>query len=170
MNIKSVSISSTVEEKIRWAEECHRKLGTQILEDKTVVDLLAKTKSAIPASHAEMMKTGIIDLCRQCEQDEGGSCCGHGLENRYDGWLLLMNLLMDVELPKARRDPKSCFFLGKKGCLLEVRHVICINYICKKISQKIEPRKISALREKEGLEINFVFLLHEQIKRVLRDG
>ena len=170
MNIESISISSPVEEKIRWADERHRKLGTHILEDKAVVDLLAKTKSAISASHAEMMKTGIIDLCRQCEQDEGGSCCGYGMENRYNGWLLLMNLLMDVELPKARIDSKSCFFLGEKGCLLEARHVICINYICKKISHKIEPRKISALREKEGLEINFVFLLHEQIKRVLRDG
>ena len=103
-------------------------------------------------------------------QNEGGSCCGYGLENRYDGWLLLINLFMDVELPKTRRDPKSCFFLGEKGCLLEVRHVICINYICKKISRQIEPSKISVLREQEGLEINFVFLLHEQIKRVLRDG
>jgi len=170
MNIESISISSPVEEKIRWAEESHLKLGTHLLEDKAVVDLLAKTKSAISSSHAEMMKNGIIDLCRQCEQDEGGSCCGYGMEDRYDGWLLLINLLMDVELPSARRDPKSCFFLGEKGCLLEVRHVICINYICKKISRQIDPGKISILREKEGLEIKLVFLLHEQVKRVLRGG
>jgi hypothetical protein len=170
MNTESISISSPVEEKIRWAEECHRKLGAKILEDKAVVDLLAKTKRAIPASHAEMMRSGIVDLCRQCEQDEGGSCCGYGMENRYDGWLLLINRLMDVELPKERRDPKSCFFLGESGCLLEVRHVICINYICKKISSQIEPREISALREKEGVEIKFVFQLHERVKRVLRNG
>jgi hypothetical protein len=169
MTIENISISSPVEEKIRWANECRRKLGEHILEDKTVADILQKIKNAIPASHAEMSKTGMIDLCRQCEQEEGGSCCGYGMENKYDGWLLLINRLMDVELPKARRDPKSCFFLGERGCLLEVRHVICINYICEKISRQIEPHKISALREKEGIEIDYVFLLHEQIKKVLKN-
>jgi len=168
MNLKSISISSPIEDKIDWANHCYQRQGSQILEDKAVAELLEKIKTAIPASHSEMLKTGIVDLCMQCEQDEGGSCCGYGMENKYDGWMLLMNLLLGIKLPKTRRDPKSCFFLGEKGCLLLARHVICINYICRNISDRIDSQKILALREKEGAEINLVFFLHERLKKTLR--
>ncbi len=168
MDARDISISSPVEEKIAWAEACYQKFGRQLLEDKTVADLFGKIKSAIHVSHTEMMKTGIVALCRECEQDEGGSCCGAGMENRYDGRLLLINLLLDVNVPQTRRDPKSCFFLGEKGCLLQARHVICINYICRKISDRIDPMEINALREKEGEEVNLLFLLHEQVKKALK--
>lgn len=168
MGKKDISISSPIEEKIAWAEACHRRTGRQLLEDRTISDLLAKIRTAIHASHVEMMKTGIVDLCRECEQEEGGSCCGAGMENRYDGRLILINLLLEKSIPKTRRDPKSCFFLGNQGCLLQARHVICINYVCRKITERIEPGKINALREKEGQEVNLLFLLHEQIKKVLK--
>ena len=168
MTIKDISLSSPIEEKIEWAMDCYRKMGGRMLEDLKIVDLLGKVKQAIPASHTEMSKTGIVALCRECEQDEGGSCCGAGMENKYDGLLLLINLFLNIKLPSARRDPESCFFLGEKGCLLKARHVICINYICRKISERIDPHEISALREKEGEEITLVFLLHEKIRQVLR--
>jgi len=168
MSIKEISLSSPIEKKIGWAMDFYRKMGEDILEDLKVVDLLGQVKRAIPASHAEMSKTGIVTLCRQCEQDEGGSCCGAGMENKYDGLLLMINLFLDIKLPSARRDAKSCFFLGEKGCLLKARHVICINYICRKISEQIEPHEVSVLREKEGEEIRLVFLLHERIRQVLR--
>ncbi len=169
MKMKSISISSPIEEKIEWADLAYQTHGRKILENKAIVEFLKKLKDAIPASHSEMLKTGIVELCRQCEQDEGGSCCGYGLENRYDGWVLLMNRLLGVPLPKTRRDPKSCFFLGEKGCVLLARHVICINYICRKISDRIDPQKILALREKEGTEINLVFLFHERLKKTMKD-
>ena len=167
MGIGDISISSPVEKKIAWAEACYQTSGRHLHEDKTVIDLLGKIKKAIHASHAEMMETCIVDLCEQCERDEGGSCCGAGMENRYDGRLLLINLLLDVDIPRTGRDPKSCFFLGEKGCLLQARQVICINYICKKITDRIDPAKINALREKEGEEVNLLFLLHEHIKKAL---
>ena len=169
MSIKNISISSPIEEKLDWANLSYQTQGRRILEDNAIVELLKKLKTAIPASRSEMLKTGIVELCRQCEQDEGGSCCGYGMENKYDAWVLLMNLLLGVKLPKTRRDPKSCFFLGEKGCLLLARHVICINYICRKISDQIDPQKILPLREKEGTEINLVFILHEKLKKTLKD-
>ena len=103
-----------------------------------------------------------------CEQEEGGSCCGTGMENRYGGRLILINLLLNVNIPQTRRDSKSCYFLGEEGCLLQARHVICINYICRKITDRIDPIKISALREKEGEEVNLLFLLHEHVKKSLK--
>jgi len=48
------------------------------------------------------------------------------------------------------------------------RHVICINYLCKKITDLIDPHTIMDLREKESEEVNTLFMLHENIKTVLR--
>ena len=168
MESKEISISSPIEEKIAWAEACFQKFGKQLLGDKNITDLLAGIKRAIHASHEEMKKTGIIALCEECELEEGGSCCGEGLENRYDGELIFINLLLGVSIPQTRRDSKSCYFLGEGGCLLQARHVICINYICRKITDRIDPAKINALREKEGEEVNILFHLHEHIKKALK--
>ena len=168
MSIKGVSLSSSIEEKTAWAETCYRGFREQLLRDKTTVDFLRRQRKATHASYLMMKKAGIVDICRECERNEGGSCCGAGLENRYDGWLLLINLLLDSRLPKERYDPPSCFFLGATGCLLRARHVICVNYICKKITDRIDQNRINALREKEGEELNILFLLNEHIKQVLK--
>ncbi|MCJ7683566.1 MAG: hypothetical protein MUO68_04655 [Desulfobacteraceae bacterium] len=168
MILKRTSLSSPIEKKIAWAHHCYREFGNDLLKEKRLVDLLVDLKAAIVASRREMALTGIVEVCRRCEQEEGGSCCGAGLENRYGGWLLLINLLLGVKLPETRQQTDSCFLLGKNGCLLMARHVICINYLCKKITNLFEPRTILEMREKESEEVNTLFMLHESIKPVLR--
>ena len=49
------------------------------------------------------------------------------------------------------------------------RHVICINYLCTKIADLIKPHTIIKLREREGEELNTLFLLQERLKKVLRE-
>lgn len=168
MILKQTSLSSPIEAKIAWAQHCYQEFRDDLLKEKKLVDLLAHLKAAVVVSRREMALTGIEEVCRRCDQEEGGSCCGAGLENRYDGWLLLINLLLGVKLPKTRQQTDSCFLLGKSGCFLMARHVICINYLCKKITNLFEPRTIMALREKESEEVNTLFMLHESIKTVLR--
>ena len=168
MKVKKVTLSSPIEEKIARAEEYYRRFKGQFLEDNFIVDSLNRLKNAIHASRREMTEVGIAKICSECEQDEGGSCCGAGLENRYDWELILINLLLDVTLPQKRHDPGSCYFLGEDGCLLQARHVICINYVCKKITDLIDPGKLNTLREKEGVEVNTLFLLHERIKKMIK--
>lgn len=166
MNIKKVTLSSPIEEKIDWAEAYYRRVRRQFLKDRSIVDLLNRLEKAIHASRSEMTAAGLEKICRECEQEEGGSCCGAGLENKYDWELLLINLFLDVNLPKKRHDPGGCYFLGETGCLLQARHVICVNYVCKKITDLIDSRKLNTLREKEGEELNTLFLLHERIKKM----
>lgn len=168
MILKQTSLSSPIEDKIAWAQHCYKEFGDDLLKEKKLVDLLAHLKAAVVASRREMALTGIEEICRRCDREEGGSCCGAGLENRYDGWLLLINLLLGVKLPKTRQQTDSCFLSGKSGCLLMARHVICINYLCKKITNLFEPRTIMKMREKESEEVNTLFVLHERIKTVLR--
>lgn len=170
MTVKEVPIESPIQEKIAWAEECHRERGADLLGDKQVGFLLKRLKGAIQASHREMAHAGIMEFCRLCEGKDGGSCCGLGLENNYPGTLLLINLLLGHSIPTRRYDPSGCFFLRKEGCGLLARQVICINYLCRKITDHIEPHRLTPLREKEGDELGFLFRLNELIKKKLKDG
>lgn len=167
MNIREVSLSSPIEEKIAWARACYSEIKGSIRRDKEISGLLNRLERAITASRREMAGTGIVEICRKCEEIEGGSCCGAGIENRYDAKLLLINLLINATLPVNRLDPESCFFLGKSGCLLKARHVICVNYVCGKITDCIDPSNLAPLRQKEGEELEVLFLLHERIGKVL---
>ena len=160
-----ISLESPIDAKIAWAEKRYHEVIGELLGDQEIPELLDKLKRAIHASHREMDEAGVVNECRDCEEREGGSCCGAGLENRYDGSLLLINLLLGVKLPKQGYDPSSCFFLGEQGCRLLARHVICVNYLCKKIADHIHPDKIAALQEKEGVELERLFYLQERIKK-----
>ncbi len=168
MSIVEVPLSSAIEEKVAWAEYTYEKLRGRLLGDKEVLDGSKGLREAIRISRMEMARAGITRICAECEGQEGGSCCGAGLENHYNAALLLINLFLNRKLPKTRHDEKSCFFLGEAGCLLYARHVICINYLCKKITDRIEPQKITKLQEQEGDELHKLFLLHERVKKVLR--
>ena len=164
---REVSLSSPIEEKIAWAHWCYDEFGSSLLKDEKISELLVRVKNALRQSYRQMFKTGIVDICRKCELEEGGSCCGAGLENKYDGWLLVINLLLGADFPNRRLESGNCYFLGENGCLLKARHVICVNYICKKITDLIEPEVMMRLREKEGEQLQSLFLLHELIKKTV---
>ncbi len=163
-----IPINRPVMERISWAEFCFEEGGTSFLKDEKIAVLLSDFKLAANASRKQMNNSGVVALCRQCDQEEGGSCCGRGLEDRYDAWLLLINRLLGVSLPVKRQQADGCLFLGKKGCLLKARHVICINYVCKKITSSVQPSILNGLREVEGREIEALFELNEQVKGAFR--
>jgi len=165
--MRDVSIDRPIEEKIVWAETCCRRFGDQLRQDEGVDLLLNKLKATIHASRAKMAETGITERCKDCEEREGGSCCGRGLENRYSGTLLLVNFLLGVALPDRPYDSSSCFFLAGKGCLLKARHVICVNYLCRRVRETVAPHGIASLREVEGVELHLLFQLNEKIKKLL---
>jgi hypothetical protein len=162
-----VSLGSPIGDRISWAEECSGALREVLTEDTEISSLLHDLSEAISDSRREMASTGIVEACRECEEEEGGSCCGAGLEDKYDGVLLLINLLLGVELPQRRHDAGSCLFLGEVGCLLKARHVICVNYLCGKAMDRADSSKLKGLREREGRELEILFRLHERIGRIL---
>jgi hypothetical protein len=168
MPFERISIESPIEEKIAWAESCFRQAGDQLLRDGQIVGLLTELKEAIRASDRKRAETGIGNECKDCEERDGGSCCGAGLENRYDTTTLVINFLLGAKIPKERYDPVSCLFLGKTGCLLLARHVICVNYLCKKITGNIVHQELLSLQEREGVELELLFLLSERIRERLK--
>jgi hypothetical protein len=161
-------LDAPVAAKIDWANDCFDRERSRLLEDQRLGDLLEALKNAVDRSRDEMVRTGIVDCCRECEEREGGSCCGAGLEKHYSGALLLINRLLGVTLPHQRAEPSSCFFLSSTGCRLVARHVLCINYVCNKITSKISPYQLASLREAEGEEILFLFQVNERLKRLIK--
>ncbi len=161
-------LDAPVDAKIDWANDCFDRERSRLLEDQRLEDLLEALKNAVDRSRDEMLRTGIVGLCRECEEKEGGSCCGAGLEKHYSGVLLLINRLLGVALPHQREEPSSCFFLSSTGCRLVARHVLCINYVCNKITSRIKPDHLAALREAEGEEILLLFQVNEKMKRWMR--
>ena len=168
MIYEQLSIALPFQERVKNARNLFQKFGRDLLEHSALQPLAGQLKEATRISGEEMAQTGIVEICRRCDQLEGGSCCGAGLENRYDGWLLLINLLLGANIPRERYDRKSCFFLGEKGCRLISRHVICINYLCEKITRRIPPMNLKTMREMEGKELEILFLLNETLRAVMK--
>ncbi|MGM0662957.1 MAG: hypothetical protein ACQET7_02085 [Thermodesulfobacteriota bacterium] len=167
MTVKHISLGSPIEEKIAWAERVYCKAGSRLSGDPEISSLIKRFEAAAGASHRMMQKTGIVEICRECDQHEGGSCCGKGIEDRYSGVMLLINLLLERPLPHRRYDPAGCFFLGPSGCVLAARHVICINYLCNRVTDSVSSEHLSCLRDSEGEEVHVLFLLAERVKREL---
>jgi hypothetical protein len=161
-------LDAPVEAKTDWANDCFDREACRLLEDQSLAELIEALKNAVHRSRESMLHTGIVELCRECEENEGGSCCGAGLEKHYSGMLLLINRLLGVTLPKQREEPSSCFFLSSSGCKLAARHVLCINYICNKITSGTKPDQLACLREAEGEEILLLFQANEKLKRLVR--
>ena len=161
-------LTAPVEAKAAWANECFDREAGRLLHDQSLAELLEALKNAVHRSRERMLCTGVVALCRECEEKEGGSCCGAGLEKHYSAMLLLINRLLGVILPSQREDPSSCFFLSSSGCRLVARHVLCINYLCYKITSRTKPEQLASLREAEGEEILLLFRVNEKLKRRLK--
>ncbi len=158
----------SIQDKIRRARLLEQRWGDAVRADANVQRLMARLEANLAASFQAMIETGIVQACTRCDEEEGGSCCGAGIENRYSEMLLLLNLLLGVDLPSERRLDNSCFFLGERGCNLKVREVLCVNYLCQSIQKSLMPHHRDQLQKAVGEELETVFLLQEAARRVLR--
>jgi len=158
----------SIREKIKEALSLYRACREALLADERVRDLLERTERSVEASRGVMLSGGVVEACRWCEEEAGGSCCGAGIENRYSSHLLLANLLLGVELPRKRKHMDSCYFLGDRGCCLTIRHVLCVNYLCERLQRDLPPDVLRALQESSGVELDTGFILHERLKKITR--
>ena len=163
-----LSTSRAIQEKI---EQAHNLLATRrssLLEDPSICSLLGRLRDCIDNTNQTMFTFGVVAECKNCEEKEGGSCCGAGIENKYDVVLLLINLLLGCSLQNHKPLGNSCYFLGKNGCKLTARQVVCVNYLCDKLQKKLNREELLALLTCAGEELDTLFFLHEAIKKRLR--
>ncbi len=167
MRVMDLRDGQTISEKIAIANKLHDRWGEALKSDPEISAGLGELSARVAASSELCLSSGVAKECKVCEEEEGGSCCGAGIENTYSPELLLINLLLGVRLPDFRSSSGSCFFLGEGGCRLSAREILCINYLCKKLQKTIPPEMRLRLQEVNGAEMDFIFLLHERIKRFI---
>ncbi len=138
--------------------------GLALWDDDQISALLSRYKRAIERTSEVMREVGVAAQCASCAVEDGGSCCGSGIEDKFDVVLMLVNLLLGARLPAARGEEGACWFLGPWGCSIPARHVICINYLCRRIYDNIEPERIHALQAAMVEEADLQFLVEEEIK------
>lgn len=139
--------------------------GDRLRRDGRIRSLLERLEHNIGTSMRAMRALRVVQACKWCEEQEGGSCCGAGIENRYDVLQLLINLLLDISLPDRRRSPDSCYFLLADGCGLKARHVLCVNYLCKKLEESLCKGELNMLQATVGEELDTGFALHEAVRK-----
>jgi hypothetical protein len=157
----------SIEEKIEEARALYEASADRLRRDGRIRDLLTRLEQNIGESMQAMRAFRVVQTCKWCEEQEGGSCCGAGIENRYEPLQLLINLLLDVSLPDRQKYPDSCYFLETDGCSLKARHVLCVNYLCKKLQQSLSVDELNILQATLGEELDTGFALHEAIRKEL---
>ena len=160
---------SSIEDKIKTARHLYEVWSDQLNREPNIPPLIGKLKSCLESSSAAMLALGIVETCQHCDEEEGGSCCGAGLENKFDTFLLLMNLLLGVSLPERHHRPDSCYLLGDKGCVLRVRLVLCVDYLCPKILNVLSQDELVRLQNISGDELLTGFKLYDALKRFMRN-
>jgi hypothetical protein len=158
----------TINEKINAAQDLFKAWGRDLLEDAKLRSLIEALHQRASASGKANLELGVFAACKHCDEEEGGSCCGAGIENRYSPHLLLINLLLGGNLPVERSYPDGCYFLGRDGCALMARDILCINYLCARIQKLLPHNDLLNLQAATGDEMETVFLLHEAVKQFIR--
>jgi hypothetical protein len=156
-----------IRRKIIKAQDLFAQWGEALRQDPHIISLLETLALKIAASNQVMDDLGLSDICRRCDEEEGGSCCGAGIENKYTPSLLLINLLLGKSLSEKRLGPSDCFFLSEKGCDLTFRQVLCVNYLCRKIQETLPHDRLTRLLQITGEEMDAGFTLDEAVKKFI---
>ncbi|MFA5354740.1 MAG: hypothetical protein WC291_10965, partial [Thermodesulfovibrionales bacterium] len=129
--------------------------------------LLLSLDSDIENTRQIMGETGIAQECAGCASTGGGICCVRRVSYNCDSIILLINLLLGVSLPVEHEAPDACHFLTQTGCSLRARPVICINYLCRRLKNRIPPEKLLRFQEISGQEMDTLFRVEEFIKKLV---
>lgn len=158
----------SIDVKLRNAQQVFEAVGEELAGDPGIMELLGGYRTAVRDSRQAMEAHGVTGECTDCAVNDGGSCCGSGIEDKFDVVILVLNLLLGITLPQQRLDPSGCWFLGEKGCVLVARHVICINYMCRRLYEALDQQGIQAVQQAMGRETDLLFMLEERIKFCLK--
>lgn len=153
-------------EKISWAEDIYSRYGDIILQDDEVQRLLSVLDRSIDATYKEMENAGTLEECTRCAM-KTGSCCSKKIDKMYDKRTLLVNLFMGYEMPREREIEDGCFLQGTRGCKIKAREIICVDYFCPSMYDKIDRDKMIGLQNVAGEEHETLFKLSNRINILL---
>jgi hypothetical protein len=159
-----------IREKIRMTLDLYARWGRVLREDRRIGPLLEQLEQDLESSRQTMADLEIVASCRHCDEEEGKSCCaqGRGFEEKYDPYLLLMNLVLGASLTAHHARPDGCYFLTRTGCCLRVRLFLCVDFLCPAILNRLSHEELVRLQTVSGQELTTGFLAYDAIKRTIR--
>ena len=120
----------TIQRDIKRAKRLFLQFEGTLRGDANVAEKIEEYRAAISRTCHQMERMGVLAACSSCARNDSGSCCFNGVEEWYDAIPLLINLLMEVQLPVEREIEDGCLFVGSGGCRLIARNSFCVNYFC----------------------------------------
>ena len=118
-----------IQQEIKKATYLYKRYGKILLEDPDMGFLINRYRESIRKSQLTMKEFGVIEACSSCAGVDTSGCCFSGVEDWYDAYLLLINLLLGREIPRKTDFSESCLFVGEHGCKLMARHSFCVNFL-----------------------------------------
>lgn len=159
----------TIGEIIAGAESLFARWGDALRRDERIHGWIRRLEANLENSRRCMRDFGIFHACARCDAEAPeGSCCSSGLERKYGPVMLVINLLMGAQLPGRRMREDSCYFLGLNGCVLKVRHMLCIDYLCPELVNTVGRESLIRIQTTSGEEIESAFFLHEVVLERIR--
>jgi len=159
----------TVRQEIEKALCLFQEYGTVILRDPVSASLLNRYKTSIHRSFIIMREVGVIGACLSCAGVHTSGCCFSGVEEWYDCILLLINLLLEKDLPLEAELFDSCHFVGKNGCKLTARHSFCVNFLCPNLLKTLTRDQNDALLKTIGRELQTGWEVERMLRRNLNN-
>jgi len=72
-------------------------------------------------------------------------------------------------LPESRLRMGSCYFLSKRGCILQFRLILYVDFLCEKILTCLDHSDLVRLQTISGEELMAGFLLYDRVERFLSE-
>ena len=159
--------TSLILEKIRIAEELFTDWGEYFYKDKEFLEKLKEYEKAIKVSNKIMEELGTFEECYNCSVIDNTGCCKIGLENEVTINILLINMFLNVKIPKEREVPGRCFFVGPTGCKIFARPYLCREYFCNRLMRLFSPEEYALVTQKISEELTLLYLINRYIKNEL---
>lgn len=155
----------TIFEKIDRARKLYDRCSKRLSESQELSLLLQRYRKEISNTQKMMFELDIVRDCAFCDANRpGGSCCGAGIEDWYDEILLLVNLLLECDIPENRRGRRDCLFLGEKGCRLMARNYFCVNYLCPRVWKRLTRQELARMQGQAGRELALSWTIADWLK------
>lgn len=150
-------------------EQLHKQFGNRLQNSEPV-----KSSLALLAEHAKKLSNQMSNmdmgvLCTACATRTGG-CCSSYMEANSDVIVLLINRLYGIDVQRQHNRSQDCCFLGKCGCILDIKPMFCLNYNCSHIHQQATRQEMALLEHHAGTILTEQIHLEEIILQSIKES
>jgi len=134
------------EEAVTEAQRLWDAFHAEIVADRGAVEALDQLARAADRVRTASRAAGLGRTCRICGEHSGGGCCSASVARQADAMLLLVNrLLQGRPVLLQPNDFTTCGYLGRDGCVLTVKPLVCELYDCTELLASADPARHDAV-------------------------